>query len=81
MNYESAFKVLVMSAESVNRAYKLCNGDQNDGFLVHVKAKLYAIQNFANALGLDVRITYHTEKSRNVFIHSVSMHGYLKVFY
>lgn len=81
MNYENAFKVLVMSAESVNRAYKLCNGDQNDGFLVHVKAKLYAIQNFANALGLDVRITYHIEKSRNVLIHSVSMRGYLKVFY
>lgn len=81
MNYENAFKVLVMSAESVNRAYKLCNGDQNDGFLVHVKAKLYAIQNFAKALGLDVHITYHIEKSSNLCIHSVSMYGYLKVFY
>lgn len=81
MNYENAFKVLVMCAESVNRAYKLCNGDPNDGFLVHVKAKLYAIQSFADALGLNVRITYNIEKSRNLYIHSISMTGYLKVFY
>lgn len=81
MNYEKAFNELVRRAESVNRAYKLSKGDTDNGYFVRVNGKLYAVERFAHALGLDVRITYRTEKSRKVFIHSVSMPGYLKVFY
>lgn len=81
MNYENAFNELVKLVEHLNRAYKLCNGVMEDRHFDRLRGKLNAAVHFGVALGIDIHVTYHLEPSRKLYIHSISMPGYLKTFY